>query len=92
MFLSLTGLSVRLLAAGDSCNVTGEYFEKTSMSVQKEVRLSNVTQRILYNKRRILRSPMPNEHPMAKAVTPLLLLFFSGAVLIMGDTSHFTVP
>ena len=31
---------------------------------------------------------MPNEHP----VTPLLLLFFSGAVLIMGDTSHFTVP
>ena len=36
-FYDFLWLSVRLLVAGERCNVTEEYFEKASMSVQKEV-------------------------------------------------------
>ena len=53
--------SLRILVAGERFNVTGEYFERGSTSEYKK-RLTNVIRRILRRKRRILRSPMPNEH------------------------------
>lgn len=69
--------SLRILVAGESCNVIGEYFERGSKSEYKK-RLTNVIRRILRRKRRILRSPMPNEHHVTKvglclSLRPLVL-------------------
>ena len=62
-----TGFSLRILGAGEWCNLTGEYFERGSMSEQKNgLRLWNVSQRII-------RSPVPNEHPENKDFGAILL-------------------
>ena len=52
------GFSVRITVARENCNITGEYFERGSMSAQNIVRLSNFNPRILHNKRRVLWSPL----------------------------------
>ena len=55
--------SLRILVAGDRCNITGEYFEKKAPRLNKNCpRLSNISRRILRSKQRILQSLMPNEH------------------------------
>ena len=62
-----TGFSLRILGAGERCNLAGEYFERGSMSEQKNgLRLWNVSQRII-------RSSVPNEHPENKDFGAILL-------------------
>ena len=57
------GFSLRILVAGERCNVTGEYSERGSTSEKKNShRLPNVSRRNLRSKQRIVRCPMPNEH------------------------------
>ena len=55
--------SLRILVAGERCNVTGEYFERGLHQRENSHTLLIVSRRIQRSKRRILRSPMPNEHP-----------------------------
>ena len=59
-----SGFSLRILVAGERCNVTEEYFESGSKSEYKIVIGYRTFARIMRNKRRILRSPMPNEPPV----------------------------
>ena len=61
--------SLRLLVAGERCNITGEYFQGVPLSEKICHRLPNVSWRILHSKRRILRSPAPSEHPEFATLT-----------------------
>ena len=64
------GFSVRITVAGENCNITGEYFERGSMSAQNVVRVSNINPRILHNKRRVLWSPSPARKLSQGALAP----------------------
>ena len=45
---NLTGFSLRIVVAGERCNVTGAYFERGPMSEEKNShRLPNICRRIL---------------------------------------------
>ena len=52
------------------CNVAGEYFERGShVWIKNSQRLPIVSRRILHSKKKILWSPMPNEHPAFISIT-----------------------
>ena len=65
----VSAFSLRLLVAGERCNITGEYFQGVPCLNKICHRLLNISWRILHSKRRILWSPAPSEHPEFAALT-----------------------
>ena len=52
-----------IIVAGESCNIQENILKRLHIWMTNSHRLSNASLRILCSERRILQSPIPNEHP-----------------------------
>ena len=77
------GFSLKILVAGERCNVEGEYYFRKRLHVwiKNSCWLLNVCQRILLSKQRILWSVMSNEHPVYWYVMYVIEVFIFASTL-----------